>query len=59
MPDNTAEKHPKPGRKPQPAPEKEQGISNHNLKEENERQAKVIPFPEEREKKNDLNRGKK
>jgi hypothetical protein len=57
--DNTAEKQPKPGRKPQPAPDKEQGISNRNLKEENKRQAKVIPFPEQREQKNDTNRGKK
>jgi len=38
---------------------RKQGISNHDLEEENRRQSKVIPFPEKREEKPASEREKK
>ncbi len=63
MQDNTAEKQPqdnsKKKSKAQPSTDKDQGISNRNLQEENARQAKVIPFPGKREGKKGNTRGNK
>ena len=63
MQDNTAEKQPQDNSnrksKAQPSTEKDQGSSNPNLKEENARQAKVLPFPGKREGKKGNNRGNK